>query len=186
MAIHVNLPLDHETALTLHTGDEVLLSGVIFTARDAAHKRLTQMLRDGRELPLCLRGAVIYYAGPTAAPPGRAVGSIGPTTSSRMDLYTPELLSLGMAGIIGKGPRSDEVRAAFMRAGAIYFAAVGGAGALLSERVKRCEIVAFEDLGSEAIRRLEIESFPVTVAIDTTGRDIYKEGRALYKAQTAF
>ena len=180
MAIHIKLPLDRETAQSLRAGDEVLLSGAIFTARDAAHKRLSELLNSGKELPVDLVGAIIYYAGPTAAPPGRVTGSIGPTTSSRMDAYTPELLALGMAGIIGKGPRSDAVTAAFVETGAVYFAAVGGAGALLAQRVISSAVVAFDELGAEAVRRLEVCDFPVTVAIDCEGHDIYKEGRASY------
>ena len=180
MAIQINLSQGRAALYTLRAGETVLLSGTIFTARDAAHKRLVELLRDGAELPIDLRGAIIYYAGPTATPPGRVTGSIGPTTSSRMDAYTPELLGFGMAGAIGKGPRSDNVTSAFIKAGAIYFAAVGGAGALLSERVKSSCVVAFEDLGAEAIRRLEIEDFPVTVAIDCGGNDIYKDSRAAY------
>ena len=180
MAIHINLPFTLETAQSLRIGDEVLLSGTIFTARDAAHKRLCGLLHQGAVLPVDLGGAIIYYAGPTAAPPGRVTGSIGPTTSSRMDAYTPELLRLGMAGVIGKGPRSGSVAAAFVEAGAVYFAAVGGAGALLSQCVTSSEVVAFEELGAEAIRRLEVRDFPVTVAIDCEGHDIYTEGRAAY------
>lgn len=180
MAIHINLPFDRDTARSLRAGDEILLSGIIYTARDAAHKRLIKLLREGEKLPIPFEGAIIYYAGPTDAPPGRVTGSIGPTTSSRMDVYTPELLKLGMAGIIGKGPRSEAVIAALVETGAVYLAAVGGAGAFLSERVKSSRIAAFGDLGAEAVRRLEIEDFPVTVAVDCGGRDIYKEGRAAY------
>ena len=180
MDIRIKLPLSRETAQSLRAGDTVLLSGTIYTARDAAHKRLTELLHDGSQLPVDLSGAIIYYAGPTATPPGRVTGSIGPTTSSRMDAYTPELLGLGMAGIIGKGPRSEAVTAAFVSAGAVYFAAVGGAGALLSECVKKSAVVAFEELGAEAIRQLEIENFPVTVAIDCRGCNLYNEGRAAY------
>lgn len=178
--MNIKLPLDAETAKKLRAGDAVALTGTIYTARDAAHKRLTELLRDGKELPLSLQGAIIYYAGPTPAPPGRASGSIGPTTSSRMDSYTPELLQLGMAGIIGKGPRGEAVKNALLETGAVYFAAIGGMGALLSECVKSSTLVAFEDLGAEAIRRLEVVGFPAVVAIDAEGHDIYKEGRAAY------
>jgi len=182
MAIRIKLPLDEKTAQSLRAGDEVLLTGTIYTARDAAHKRLVELLQDGGALPLDLSGAIIYYAGPTAAPPGRATGSIGPTTSSRMDAYTPQLLQRGVAGIIGKGPRSETVKTAFADAGAVYFAAVGGAGALLAQRVKSSEVVAFPELGAEAIRKLEVEDFPVTVALDTTGADYYTTARAEYLA----
>ncbi len=178
--IHIKLPRDRKTARSLSAGDEVLLTGVIYTARDAAHKRLYELLQKGEKLPVDLKGAVIYYTGPTAAPPGRATGSIGPTTSSRMDPYTPELLRYGVAGIIGKGPRSKDVLDAVRETGAVYFSAVGGAGALLSERVVSSEVVAFPELGAEAIRRLEVENLPVTVAVDSQGRDLYKEGRAAY------
>ena len=180
MAIHIKLPVDRETAKSLRAGEEVLLTGTIFTARDAAHKRLCELLQRGEKLPLELDGAVVYYAGPTAAPPGRVTGSIGPTTSSRMDMYTPELLRQGVAGIIGKGPRSDTVKAAFAETGAVYFAAVGGAGALLSQRVKSSELVAFPELGAEAIRRLEVENFPVTVVFDCDDGDFYSDGRREY------
>lgn len=180
MVRHITLPLDRETARSLHAGDEVLLTGVIYTARDAAHKRLYEMLQNGETLPLELNGITIYYAGPTAAPPGRASGSIGPTTSSRMDAYTPDLLKLGVAGIIGKGPRSEKVAEAFVSAGAVYFAATGGAGALLSECVKHSQVVAFPELGAEAVRRLDVENFPVLVALDSGGCDLYKSGRLSY------
>ena len=178
--MHIELPFDKNAARIFRAGDEVLLTGTILTARDAAHERLVDLLHNGKKLPLELDGAIIYYAGPTAAPPGRVTGSIGPTTSSRMDTYTPELLNLGVAGIIGKGPRSDAVKEAFLGAGAVYFAAVGGAGAMLAQCVKSSEVVAFPELGAEAIRRLEVEDFPVTVVLDTTGEDFYITARRDY------
>ena len=159
----------------LHAGDRVLLSGRIYTSRDAAHKRICEALDNGSPLPYNLRDAIIYYAGPTPARPGMAVGSCGPTTAGRMDCYAPRLLDLGLAGMIGKGKRSDAVKQAIIRNQAVYFAAVGGAGALLGLRVKKAETIAFEDLQSEAIRRLEVEDFPVFVCFDSQGNDLYAE-----------
>lgn len=158
---------------SLTAGEWVLLSGVIYTARDAAHKRLVQCVQEGKKLPFNPYGAVIYYAGPCPAKPGSVIGSVGPTTSSRMDTYTPVLLKLGVKGMIGKGRRSREVREAAVRYGAVYFVTVGGAGALLSKRVLKSEILAYPDLGPEAIFRLEVKDFPAVVAIDTRGNDIY-------------
>ena len=171
----IQLPLTREDRQSLRAGEPVLLSGVIYTARDAAHKRMQQLLDEGQPLPFDLRGQIIYYVGPTQTPPGMIFGSAGPTTATRMDVYTPQLLDLGLAGMIGKGKRSDEVKAAMIRNQAVYFAAVGGAGALLSLRVKKVETIAFEDLQSEAIRRLEVEDFPVFVCFDTQGNDLYAE-----------
>lgn len=171
----IQLPLTMEDRQSLRAGEPVLLSGVIYTARDAAHKRMQQLLDEGQPLPFDLRGQIIYYVGPTQTPPGMIFGSAGPTTATRMDVYTPQLLDLGLAGMIGKGKRSDEVKAAMIRNQAVYFAAVGGAGALLSLRVKKVETIAFEDLQSEAIRRLEVEDFPVFVCFDTQGNDLYAE-----------
>ena len=173
MERHIILPLNKEEAATLKAGEAVLLSGVVYTARDAAHKRMAEALDAGEELPFTLEGNVIYYMGPSPARPGRPIGSAGPTTSGRMDPYTPRLLDLGLGGMIGKGARSGEVRDAIVRNGAVYFAAVGGAGALLSHCIKSAEVVAWEDLGPEAVRRLEIESMPVVVAIDSRGNDVY-------------
>jgi fumarate hydratase subunit beta len=174
------LPLTREKAAALSAGDQVYLSGVIYTARDAAHKRMMELLDGGKALPFPIEDAVIYYAGPTPAAPGQVIGSAGPTTSYRMDAYAPRLLALGLRGMIGKGKRSAEVIAAVQKAGAVYFGALGGAGALLSRRIKRAEVTAFEDLGAEAIRRLEVEDFPLTVVIDSRGNNLYEIGRKAY------
>ena len=173
MKYNITLPMDLETREKLRAGDEVYLTGVIYTARDAAHKRLHEMRERGEEYPFEMKDAVIYYVGPTQPKPGHAVGSAGPTTSGRMDAYTPELLDDGLRGMIGKGRRSPEVIDAVIRNKAIYFVVVGGAGALLSNRIKKAEPVAFEDLLSEAIVKLTVEDFPCFVGIDTLGNDIY-------------
>ncbi len=165
----------------LHAGERVLLSGTVYTARDAAHKRLMALLDEGRELPFPLRGSLLYYAGPTPGRDGMAAGACGPTTAGRMDPYTPRLLRLGLRGTIGKGDRSEEVRRAIMETGSVYFAATGGAGALIASHIRRAEVIAFEDLGCEAIRRLEIEDLPLIVAIDREGRDLFREGPAAYR-----
>ncbi|MBD9256359.1 MAG: Fe-S-containing hydro-lyase [Ruthenibacterium lactatiformans] len=175
MEYKLTAPLSKADAAKLRAGDTVLLSGTIYTARDAAHKRLCALAAEGKPLPFAIEDAVVYYAGPTPARPGGVIGSVGPTTSYRMDAYAPTLLDLGELGMIGKGKRSDEVKAAMIRNQAVYFAAVGGAGALLSLRVKKVETIAFEDLQSEAIRRLEVEDFPVFVCFDTQGNDLYAE-----------
>ncbi|MDR1215323.1 MAG: FumA C-terminus/TtdB family hydratase beta subunit [Treponema sp.] len=159
----ISLPLARARAASLSAGDRCLLSGVVYTARDAAHKRLVVMLDAGEALPFPLEGACIYYAGPTPAPPGRVIGAIGPTTSGRMDVYTPRLLSAGLLAMIGKGERSNAVVSAIKQAGAVYFGALGGAGALLSSCVREAQVIAFPDLGTEAIHRLVVEDFPVTV-----------------------
>lgn len=164
----------------LRAGDKVLLSGYIYTARDAAHKRFDAMLDSGEKLPVDIDGAVIYYAGPTPAPEGKPIGSCGPTTSGRMDRFAPRLLDLGLCGMIGKGERSEDVRNAVVRNGAVYFCAIGGAGALAASCVKSCEVVAFDDLGCESVKRLLVEKFPVTVADDCQGGDIFSQGRADY------
>ena len=173
MKYNITLPMDLETREKLRAGDEVYLTGVIYTARDAAHKRLHEMRERGEEYPFEMKDAVIYYVGPTQPRPGHAVGSAGPTTSGRMDAYTPELLDDGLRGMIGKGRRSPEVIDAVIRNKAIYFVVVGGAGALLSNRIKKAEPVAFEDLLSEAVVKLTVEDFPCFVGIDTLGNDIY-------------
>jgi fumarate hydratase subunit beta len=178
LALHA--PFDAAAAVLLRTGDRVLLQGTIFTARDAAHERLIRLLDAGRALPVDLRGHTIYYCGPTPPRPGRAIGSAGPTTASRMDAHTPALLAYGIRGMIGKGRRSPGVRAAIRRHQAIYFAAVEGTAALLGERVREAEVVAFPDLGAEAIYRLTVEEFPVVVVNDVAGGDLYEEGRARY------
>ena len=173
-------PFDVAAATLLRTGDRVLLEGTIFTARDAAHERLARLLDAGQPLPVDLRGHTIYYCGPTPPRPGRPIGSAGPTTASRMDAHTPTLLAYGIRGMIGKGRRSPGVRAAMLRHQAIYFGAVEGTAALLGERVREAEVVAFPELGAEAIYRLTVEEFPVVVINDIAGGDLYDEGRARY------
>jgi len=180
MAISVKAPLSREDARKLKSGDSCLLSGVIYTARDAAHKRLCELVEQGKELPLDLKDSVIYFVGPTPARPGEVIGSAGPTTSYRMDAYSPTLIALGQSGMIGKGKRSPEVIAAMKEHGAVYFGAIGGCGALLSQCIKKSEIIAYEDLGAEALRRLEVEDFPVVVIIDSQGNNLYETGRAAY------
>lgn len=165
--------LTRERAAQLRAGDRVLLSGTIYTARDAAHKRIFALLDEGKELPFPLEGAVIYYAGPTPAQQGLAVGSCGPTTSGRMDPFAPRLLDLGLRAMIGKGERSQEVVEAVRRNGAVYFAAVGGAGALIAQRVEEVHVIAFDDLGCESVKRMEVRDLPLTVAIDSQGNDLY-------------
>lgn len=179
--INLNTPLGDEELAKLSVGDWVRLSGVIYGARDAAHRRLAQSILNGEELPFDLRGQVIYYVGPTPARPGRVIGACGPTTSYRMDTYTPVLLEQGLKGMIGKGKRSMAVRRAMQEHRAVYFVAVGGAGALLARRVISCEPVAYADLGPEAIFRLVVKDFPVIVANDIHGRDIYEEGILPYR-----
>ncbi|MDR0569315.1 MAG: Fe-S-containing hydro-lyase [Spirochaetaceae bacterium] len=180
MEHRITLPLTREKAAVLAAGDAVYLSGEIYTARDAAHKRFVELLDAGKTLPFTPENAVIYYVGPTPAPPGRVIGSAGPTTSYRMDAYAPRLLALGLRGMIGKGKRSAEVVSAMKDAGAVYFGAIGGAGALLAERIKSAEVIAFEDLGAEAVRRLIIEDFPAAVIIDSQGENLYETGRKRY------
>lgn len=172
--IEINVADLGERAKTLRAGDSVVLSGTVYTARDAAHKRITEIMSSGGELPFALKGAVIYYAGPTPAPEGLAIGSCGPTTSSRMDGFAPLLLDNGLIAMIGKGQRSDEVCAAIERNGAVYFCAIGGAGALASKCIKSSEVIAFDDLGCESVKKLEIENFPLIVAIDCCGGNLYK------------
>lgn len=182
MPIRIHTPLTPETARTLKSGDSVLLSGVVYTARDAAHKRLCQLVEEGKPLPMDVKDAVIYFVGPTPAKPGQAIGSAGPTTAYRMDAYSPTLIRQGLTGMIGKGKRGPEVVAAMRECGAVYFGAIGGAGALLSSCVKKAEVIAYEDLGAEAIRRLEVEDLPVTVIIDSEGNNLYQWGREAYLA----
>jgi fumarate hydratase subunit beta len=174
MEQHIKAPLSKEDAGRLRAGDYVYLTGTIYTARDAAHKRMYEALEKGESLPMPIKGSIIYYMGPSPAREGRPIGSAGPTTASRMDKYAPALLDLGLIGMIGKGKRSEAVREAIVRNGAVYFAAVGGAGALLSKSIKESEVIAYDDLGTEAIRKLEVENFPVIVVIDSTGNDLYK------------
>ena len=180
MAIPITAPLTHEEARKLKSGDSCLLSGVIYTARDAAHKRLCELAAQGKELPMDIKDAVIYFVGPTPARPGEAIGSAGPTTSYRMDAYSPTLIGLGQTGMIGKGKRGPEGVSAMKEHGAVYFGAIGGCGALLSQCIKKAEIVCYEDLGAEAVRRLEVENFPVVVIIDSEGNNLYESGRADY------
>lgn len=168
-------------ASQLRAGDRVLLSGTVYTARDAAHQRLCALLDRGETLPFDLRGAVIYYAGPTPGQKGMAVGACGPTTSGRMDPFAPRLLDLGLAGMIGKGDRSLEVQRAIVRNGAVYFAAVGGAGALIARHILSAEVIAFPELGCESVKKMEVRDFPLTVAIDPQGRDLYQTGREEYR-----
>ena len=170
---NIVLPITKETASSLKAGDYVYLTGVMYSARDAAHKRMTEALDRGEELPIEIKDQTIYYLGPSPARPGQVIGSAGPTTSGRMDKYTPRLLDLGMTGMIGKGRRTDEVKASIKKNHAVYFAAVGGAGALLSKCIKKADVVAYEDLGAEAIYRLEVEDFPAVVVIDDKGNDLY-------------
>lgn len=183
MAKRITAPLDGETARSLRAGDSVLLSGTVYTARDAAHKRLCALAAEGKPMPFPIAGSVLYYVGPTPARPGQSIGSAGPTTSCRMDAYAPTLLRLGQLGMIGKGSRSPEVVAAMRETGAVYFGAIGGAGALLARCVKSAELICYEDLGAEAVRRLEVGDLPLTVVIDCLGQDLYETGRAAYLAQ---
>lgn len=181
MEKHIQTPITPEVAGSLCAGDYVYLTGTIYTARDAAHKRMYEALGQGETLPLSLENNVIYYMGPSPAREGRPIGSAGPTTASRMDKYAPKLLDLGLAGMIGKGKRSDAVKEAIVRNSAVYFAAVGGAGALLSKSIKASEVIAYDDLGTEAIRRLEVENFPVIVVIDAEGNDLYETAILEYR-----
>ena len=175
MSRKIHTPLTREEARTLRAGESCLLSGVIYTARDAAHKRLCERLDRGEELPMDIRDAVIYFVGPTPAKPGQAIGSAGPTTSYRMDAYSPKLIRAGLTGMLGKGKRGDEVVAAMKECGAVYFGAIGGCGALLSRCIRKAEVIAYDDLGAEAVRRLEVEDFPVFVCFDSQGNDLYAE-----------
>lgn len=174
MEQHIQAPISAEDAKKLKAGDYVYLTGTIYTARDAAHKRMQEALERGESLPFEMTHNIIYYMGPSPAREGRPIGSAGPTTASRMDKYAPKLLDMGLAGMIGKGKRSDAVKEAIVRNGAVYFAAVGGAGALLSKSILSSEVLAYEDLGTEAIRRLEVKDFPVIVVIDSEGNNLYE------------
>jgi len=175
MEYRLQAPFDPEELKKLRAGDTVSISGVIYVARDAAHKRMHETLGRGEALPVDVNGQTIYYMGPSPAREGRVIGSAGPTTASRMDKYTPELLDLGLKGMIGKGKRSQAVKDAMVRNGAVYFAAIGGAGALLSKAITASEVVAYEDLGTEALRKLTVEDFPAIVVIDATGDDLYQK-----------
>ncbi|MCM1989690.1 Fe-S-containing hydro-lyase [Oceanirhabdus seepicola] len=176
----VMLPLTEEKVIGLKAGDTVLLSGVLYTGRDAAHKRLCELIEAGKELPIEVKNQVIYYVGPTPAKPGNAFGSGGPTTSYRMDPYAPKLLDLGLRGMIGKGLRSKEVIESMVKNKAVYFGAIGGAAALIGKSVVKSEVVCYEDLGAEAVRRIEVKDFPVVVVIDSEGNNLYEQGQAAY------
>ena len=178
--VKITTPLTRDKVKDLKAGDSCLISGVIYTARDAAHKRLCELVAEGKELPLDVKDAIIYFVGPTPAKEGQAIGSAGPTTSYRMDAYSPTLIQQGLTGMIGKGKRGPEVVAAMKEHGAVYFGAIGGCGALLSKCIKKAEVIAYDDLGAEAIRRLEVEDFPVIVIIDSEGNNLYETGRAAY------
>ena len=180
MAIHIKTPLKKDVLKTLKAGDSCLISGTVYTARDAAHKRLCELIEQGKELPIDIKNQIIYFTGPTPEKPGQVIGSAGPTTSYRMDAYSPALIKLGLSGMIGKGERNDDVIVAMKEYGSVYFGAIGGCGALIGKCIKKSEVVAYEDLGTEAIRRLEVEDFPVTVVIDSSGNNLYKIGRQKY------
>lgn len=181
---YLTVPFSSEEAETLKAGNYVYLSGIIYSARDAAHKRMQEALDRGEELPFDMKDNVIYYLGPTPARKGRPIGSAGPTTSSRMDKYTPSLLDLGLRGMIGKGKRNQEVIDAIVRNKSVYFAAVGGAGAILSKRIISSEVIAFDDLGTEAIRKMEVKDFPVIVVIDSKGNNLYETAVLEYRRET--
>jgi fumarate hydratase subunit beta len=176
----INLPLTDELVTVLKVGDNVLLSGVVYVARDAAHRRMIEALDKGRPLPFDIKGQTIYYMGPTPPRPGRPIGSAGPTTSGRMDVYAPRLMAEGLKGMIGKGKRSQTVKDAIKKHRVVYLAAIGGAGALISKSIKKSEVIAYDELGTEALRRLEVEDFPATVANDVYGGDMFQQGKANY------
>ena len=180
MSIRIETPLTEEVAKSLRAGDEVLISGTIYTARDAAHKRLVEALDRGEESPIPLKDAIIYYVGPTPAKPGQVIGSAGPTTSTRMDAYSPRLMEEGIRGMLGKGRRSPAVVESMKEHNAVYFGSIGGAAALLAKCIVGCEVICYEDLGAEAIRRLTVKDFPATVVIDTTGENLYEIGVQRY------
>jgi fumarate hydratase subunit beta len=179
--INIKTPLDEETVKKLKAGDQVFITGVIYTARDAAHKRLVEALDKGEKLPFDLTNQTVYYMGPSPAKPGQVIGSAGPTTSGRMDSYAPRLMAAGLKGMIGKGNRSQAVKDAIKKYKAVYLAAIGGAGALISKSIKKAEVIAYEELGAEAIRRLEVENFPATVINDIHGGDLYEQGKVKYQ-----
>ena len=183
MDIKIQTPLTREKAKELKAGDSCLISGTIYTARDAAHKRLKELIDTNKPLPIDIENSIIYFVGPTPAKDGQIIGSAGPTTSYRMDAYSPDLIKLGQTGMIGKGKRNNDVIDAMKNYGAVYFGAIGGCGALLSKCIKKCEIVAYDDLGAEAIHKLEIEDFPVVVVIDSNGNNLYETGPKAYLTQ---
>lgn len=173
-------PFSKEQIKKFRAGDRVLVTGTIYTARDAAHKRITEMIAEGTNPPFEIENSIIYYVGPTPAKPGMPIGSAGPTTSYRMDAYAPKLLDMGQLAMIGKGQRSDDVKAAVVRNGAVYLAAIGGAAALMAKQIKKAEVIAFDDLGAEAVRKLYVEDMPLTVVLDSVGGDLYRQGREEY------
>ncbi len=182
-AVHITSPFDRKTIKELTAGTPVLISGILYTARDAAHKRIVQALKNRESLPFPLKGQTIYYTGPSPARPGRAIGSAGPTTSGRMDIYAPRLMSAGVRAMIGKGARSQEVRETMQKYKAVYLIATGGAGALLAQSIKKASVVAYEDLDTEAVRMLTVDNFPAIVANDIYGNDIFEQGRAKYRKE---
>jgi fumarate hydratase subunit beta len=177
----IYLPLTDDVIEELKCGDSVLMTGVIYVARDAAHRRMAESIDRGEPLPFDIQGQTIYYMGPSPAPPGKVIGSAGPTTSGRMDRYTPKLIERGLKGMIGKGMRSQSVKEAILKFKAVYFSAVGGAGAVISRSIKKSEIVAYDDLGAEAVRKIEVVDFPVVVVNDIHGADLYEDGKAAYR-----
>ncbi|GBF11780.1 Fe-S-containing hydro-lyase [Tepidibacillus sp. HK-1] len=179
--VHITTPVSAEEISKLQAGDQVFISGVIYTARDAAHKRLVELVADGKDLPFDIKDQFIYFVGPTPAKPGKVIGSAGPTTSYRMDKYSPILLELGLRGMIGKGSRSQDVKDSMVKNKAVYLAAVGGAAALIAKTIKKAEVIAYDDLGPEAIRRLEVENFPAIVVNDVHGNDLYIQGAEQYR-----
>jgi fumarate hydratase subunit beta len=181
MVRNITSPLDMQVIEKLRTGDQVLISGTLYVARDAAHKRLVETLDKGEKLPFEVEGQTVYYMGPSPAKPGKVIGAAGPTTSGRMDAYAPRLMEAGLKGMIGKGARNQNVKDALKKHKAIYFAGIGGAGALISQCIKEAEVVAYDDLGAEALRRLTVENFPATVVNDIYGGDLYEEGKAKYQ-----
>ena len=181
----INLPLTEEMLSDLHVGDSLLLNGVIYVARDAAHKRMIEALDQGNPLPINIEGQTVYFMGPSPARPGRPIGAAGPTTSGRMDAYSPRLMQQGLKGMIGKGPRAREVRDAMVQYKAVYLGAIGGAGAIISKSIRKAEVVAYEELGAEALRRLEVQDFPVTVVNDIYGGDLYEEGKKKYRVTSS-
>ena len=180
MALKITTPFTHENVQKLKVGDSCLISGIIYTARDAAHKRLCELIAENKPLPLDIKDSIVYFVGPTPAKQGEAIGSAGPTTSYRMDAYSPDLIKLGQTGMIGKGKRGPEVVEAMKKYGAVYFGAIGGCGALLSKCIKKSEVIAYDDLGAEAIRKLEVVDFPVVVVIDSDGNNLYEQGPKNY------
>jgi len=183
--VYLKTPLTDNIIESFRIGDKVYISGIIYTARDAAHKRLVELIDNGKEIPFNIKNQIIYYVGPSPAPPGKPVGSCGPTTSYRMDVYTPKLLEKGLKATIGKGNRSETVIEAMEKHKAVYFVATGGAAALLANKVKKADVIAYEDLGAEAIMRFEVLNFPVVVANDVYGNDLFKEGIAKYKRESS-